>query len=189
MLNIQPIKLLKGSHDDTWTTGQGCFMNVIAYLNGEPQITDKSECVCPTIRPIAIWLNDFLIDDERHILLTFILRAMGTTTTDIDVIKSRAHKVVSFAQKMSDSAAGDATRAADAAYSAADAAADAADAAVDAADRAAAGAAGAAARKKIIDAAISFLDSACPALDVCSPSPEVINRANELVELNAKVTT
>ena len=28
-MNIEPIKLLKGSHDDTGTTGQGCFMNVI----------------------------------------------------------------------------------------------------------------------------------------------------------------
>lgn len=40
MINIEPIKLLRGQHKDTATTGQGCFMNVIAYLNGDPQITD-----------------------------------------------------------------------------------------------------------------------------------------------------
>ena len=33
MLNIEPIKLLSGSHANTAKTGSGCFMNVIAYLN------------------------------------------------------------------------------------------------------------------------------------------------------------
>ena len=51
---IKPIKLLSGTHNDTAQTGQGCFMNVIAYLNGEPQITDQSDCVCYVVRPIAI---------------------------------------------------------------------------------------------------------------------------------------
>lgn len=43
-MNIKPIRLLKGSYADTKTTGQGCFMNVVAYLNGESQITDSSPC-------------------------------------------------------------------------------------------------------------------------------------------------
>ena len=205
MLNIQHIKLLQGSHNNIGTTGQGCFMNVIAYLNGEPQITDKSECVCPTIRPIAIWLNDFLTNGERHILVPFILRVMGTTTADAYVIKSRADKVVVFAEKMAasaaDASAAAAAYAADAAHAAiyaatanraADAAAAyaAAAAAADAAAYAAGAAANyAAARKQIIDAAISFLDSVCPLLDVCVPSPEVINRANELVSLNVEGAT
>ena len=47
---IAPIKLLAGTHEDTAKTGSGCFMNVIAYLNGEPQITDQSPCVCVTVR-------------------------------------------------------------------------------------------------------------------------------------------
>ena len=34
-LPIEPIRLLAGSHADTGTTGKGCFMNVVAYLNGE----------------------------------------------------------------------------------------------------------------------------------------------------------
>ena len=57
MFQIKPIKLLKGSHADTGSTGQGCFMNVAAYLNGDDQITDSSPCVCVTIRPIVIFLN------------------------------------------------------------------------------------------------------------------------------------
>ncbi len=96
---IKPIKLLKGSHEDTGNTGQGCFMNVIAYLNGEPQITDKSECVCFVIRPIAIWLNDFITDDERHRLLPFISRAMGSRTDDKVEIERRLALVVAFANK------------------------------------------------------------------------------------------
>lgn len=98
---IEPIKLLKGSHSDTGDTGQGCFMNVIAYLNGEPQITDQSECVCFVVRPIAIWFNDFLRDDERHILIPFIERAMGSRTEDRKEIERRAWLAVKMAKRMS----------------------------------------------------------------------------------------
>lgn len=42
-LQIMPIALLKGSHDDTAKTGQGCFMNVIAYLNGETLVSLQAE--------------------------------------------------------------------------------------------------------------------------------------------------
>ena len=102
---IEPIKLLKGSHDHTASTGQGCFMNVIAYLNGEPQITDKSECVCFVVRPIAIWFNDFLQDSERHILIPFIERAMGSRTSDRAEIERRALLAADMAQRMSDATA------------------------------------------------------------------------------------
>ena len=99
---IKPITLLKGSHEDTGQTGQGCFMNVVAYLNGEAQITDQSECVCVTVRPIAIWLNDYLQDNERVRMIPFIERAMGSATKDKDEINRRLALVVTFTQKMSD---------------------------------------------------------------------------------------
>ena len=97
---IKPITLLKGSHKDTGQTGQGCFMNVVAYLNGEAQITDQSECVCVTIKPIAIWLNDYLRDNERVRMIPFIERALGSATKDKDEINLRLALVVAFAQKM-----------------------------------------------------------------------------------------
>jgi hypothetical protein len=99
---IKPITLLEGSHEDTGQTGQGCFMNVIAYLNGEAQITDKSECVCVTVRPIAIWLNDHLQDDERVRMIPFIERAMGSATTDRDEISRRLALVVTFTEQARD---------------------------------------------------------------------------------------
>lgn len=102
MFEIQPIKLLRGNHDDTAQTGSGCFMNVIAYLNGEPQITDNSPCVCPTIRPIAIWLNDLAIDKQRQKLLPFVLRAMGTATTDKLLLLERRDHLTKFARDMKD---------------------------------------------------------------------------------------
>jgi len=105
MLKIEPIKLLSGSHGDTGITGQGCFMNVIAYLNGEPQITDQSPCVCPGIRPIAIWLNDYLKNDERAQLIPYIERAMGSRTDDKDEIVRRAWLAVKMAEEMRDIAA------------------------------------------------------------------------------------
>ena len=88
-MNIAPIKLLPGHHKDTATTGSGCFMNVVAYLNGESQITDDSPCVCVAIRPLAIKLNDYSTAKQRQRLLPFVLRAMGSATEDEQVIHSR----------------------------------------------------------------------------------------------------
>lgn len=99
---LEPIKLLIGHHDDTGKTGQGCFMNVIAYLNGEPQITDKSPCVCVSVRSIAIWLNDVLLDGERRRLIPYIERAMGSATTDKAELRRRGELIVVFAQRCAD---------------------------------------------------------------------------------------
>ena len=96
---FKPIKLLSGSHADTAKTGQGCFMNVIAYLNGETQITDQSSCVCVVVRPIAIWINDYLMDSERHILLPYIERAMGSATCDKEELFRRAGRAVRLAEE------------------------------------------------------------------------------------------
>ena len=132
---FKPIKLLSGSHADTGETGQGCFMNVIAYLNGELQITDRSTCVCVVVRPIAIWINDYLADSERHTLLPYIERAMGSVTCDQKELFRRAERAVKTAEEMRDIACTDIYAAAYAGE-AANAAADAAKAAntVDAAE-------------------------------------------------------
>src|SRR4051812_49147476 len=104
-MNIAPITLLKGSHSNTGQTGLGCFMNVIAYLNGEPQITDESPCVCVTVKPIAIWLNDYMDDAERHQLLPFILRAMGSATSEQAELVRRAGLCADYAEKRAERAA------------------------------------------------------------------------------------
>lgn len=96
LFNIKPITLLQGSHEDTGKTGQGCFMNVIAYLNGEETITDQSECVDPLIRSVAIWMNDHLYDNDRQAMLPFVLRAMGTAYDSDEVKQRRARRIVSF---------------------------------------------------------------------------------------------
>ena len=99
-MNIEPIKLLKGSHKDTGQTGLGCFMNVIAYLNGEPQITDESPCVCVTVRTIAVWLNDYMTDEERPQLLPFITRAMGSATEDKDTLVRRTSLCADYVERL-----------------------------------------------------------------------------------------
>jgi hypothetical protein len=104
---FKPIKLLSGSHAHTGRTGQGCFMNVIAYLNGEPQITDQSTCVCVVVRPIAIWVNDYLMDSERNILLPYIERAMGSATCDQQELSRRARRAAKMAEEMRDIAHAD----------------------------------------------------------------------------------
>jgi hypothetical protein len=104
---ISPITLLRGSHGDTGQTGQGCFMNVAAYLNGDLQITDDSPCVCFTVKPFVIWFNDFLNQKERQELIPFIGRAMGSATDDQDlIIDFRLKLVVEFAKDLSVIAAG-----------------------------------------------------------------------------------
>ena len=170
---IQPIKLLANSHKETAQTGQGCFMNVIAYLNGEPQITDESPCVCEVVRPLAIWLNDYMIDTERQQLIPYIQRAMGSKTTDQKDISRRAWLAVDFANEMKEIAAAYSA----AAYSAAHA--DAAAYSAAAAAHAAAAAVGV--RQKIIAAGLKFLDSALPQADEISQC--IIDRAQELVSV------
>ena len=101
---IAPIKLLSGSHADTAETGQGCFMNVVAYLNGEAQITDRSTCVCYVMTPLLIYANDFMDDEDRHLLIPFIVRAMGSRTDDRLEISRRLKLVVAFAESQSEAA-------------------------------------------------------------------------------------
>ncbi len=96
---IEPIKLKSGSHADTATTGSDCCMNVVAYLNGEPQITDNSPCVCSSVRPIAIWLNDMAHDEQREQLIPFIERAMGSVTTDHAELMRRINLIVAVANE------------------------------------------------------------------------------------------
>jgi hypothetical protein len=132
---IKPIQLLSGSHEDTGSTGQGCAMNVIAYLNGEPQITDESPCVCVTVRKPLIWVNDYMNDSERQQLLPFVMRAMGSATEDRAEMSRRLGLLVEMAKDYSviaqrhaatySAAAAANANAANAAYAAAAAAANA----------------------------------------------------------------
>ncbi len=186
---IQPIRLLSGSHADTGHTGLGCFMNVIAYLNGEPQITDKSPCVCVTVKPIAIWLNDYMTDQERLSLIPYIERAMGSATTDQAELSRRALRAVKMAEEMSDLAAASAASAAWAER--AERAASAASAAWAASAASAASAAWAASaasaasyqkiHKQIIESALRYLDDVLPKAPVCDVT--VVERARQLMEL------
>ena len=124
-MNIKPIHLLKGTHSDTAQTGQGCFMNVIAYLNGESQITDTSPCVCVTVRPLAIKLNDLGTDDQRQRLLPFVLRAMGSATQDAKVLDARVARLRKYDEEcaalMRNAYASDSASASASAYASADA--------------------------------------------------------------------
>ena len=165
--SIKPLKLKRGSHADVGTTGQGCFMNVIAYLNGEAQITDESECVCPVVRSIAIWLNDYLKDDERQLLIPYIERAMGSKTDDKDEVTRRVKLVVEFADKCAESA---------------ESAEYAAKYAAESAKYAAKYAGG---RKQLIDAAFDFLNEALPT--TVPHAPAVIERAKDLVLIKGEI--
>jgi hypothetical protein len=197
MLNIEPIKLLSGSHADTAQTGSGCFMNVIAYLNGEPQITDQSPCVCRTIRQPAIWINDFLEDSERHLLLPFVQRAMGTATGDVTVLRQRIALLVQYIRDVA-ALTGRFSPNASAANSALQSVLLAeiglksskaywlkpdyfGQLAVNAASFAAIASNTPAERRALIDRTLAYLEAVCPPAD--APSRVLIERANRLLEL------
>ena len=165
-MDIPQIKLLAGPHGDTALTGTGCFMNVIAYLNGEPTITDQSACVCYVMRPIAIWANDWMTDDERPALLPFLLRAMGSRTDDRAEITRRLALVVEFANKQKDFAAKNAQAAAQYAQYAAQSAQAAAQY-----------------RKDNVAAILALFDAAFPPLD--EVSEVTLQRVRTLEAINA----
>lgn len=197
MLNIEPIRLLSGSHDDTAQTGSGCFMNVIAYLNGEPQITDESPCVCRTIRRPAIWINDFLSDSERHMLLPFVQRAMGTATDDETVLRQRIGVMAQYIRDLAgltqqfspDGSAAQRVAAAELLVELAMIHSREywtnpdyfADLVVSAATFAASACNSALERKEILDRSLAFMEAICPVAD--EPSRILIDRANRLLEL------
>lgn len=199
MLNIEPIKLLSGSHADTAQTGSGCFMNVIAYLNGEPQITDESPCVCRSIRRPAIWMNDFLSDSERHLLLPFVQRAMGTATFDETVLRQRIGVLIEYirdlvAMAKKSTPNGSAANSAALSLQLAEMALNHSKSlsksvallgqlAENAATLAARSSNDAVERKALVDRSLAFMDSVCPVAD--APSRVLIERANRLLELAA----
>ena len=195
---VPQVKLLSGTHPDTGKTGQGCFMNVIAYLNAEPVITDKSECVCFVIRQLAIWANDWMTDAERPQLLPFLLRALGSRTDDKAEVTRRLALVVGFAKDMAKFAEHDAlvahyamcadknAHAAEyaAEYAAKCAAASAAEYAAYAADAYvtyAAESAKYAARKQIIKSILALFDSALPPLQ--DTDERTVERVRQLESL------
>jgi hypothetical protein len=205
MYQLPEINLLEGSHSDTGETGQGCFMNVVAYLNGESVITDRSECVCVTVRPIAIWLNDYCDDQQRRSMLPFILRAQGSRTEDKSELFRRLKLVVEFVDTLktlvaeygtesdaardsecdSELAAHACATACATEYATAYAAWLAAEFADDVAVELAANVVGytkyTAAKQKIIQAGIDFFDAALPKLDYVQR--DVQKRIEKLCEL------
>ena len=172
---IKPIELLSGSHKDTGETGRGCFMNVIAYLNGEKQITDESECVCFVVRPIVIWLNDFLSAQERARMIPYIERAMGSRSDDPAIFVPRAEAAALFARLCSDVAQKSAGKAS--AWASASARARARASAI-----AWAASESASARQQIIEGAFKFLDECLPEIQQEAPAI-VVQRAEKLVSL------
>ena len=174
---IAPIKLLAGTHSDTAQTGSGCFMNVIAYLNGEDQITDQSSCVCVTVRPLAILLNDTLTDAERPRMIPFIERAMGSATSDREELNRRCGLVVTLAQNMAKQAQESAKYAAESAECAAKYAAKcAAESAAESAAKL---------REQRVEMLFKFLDDALSKIP--QQSCEFIERAEKLVKTAAGV--
>ena len=198
-MKIEAIKLLSGTHADTATTGHGCFMNVISYLNGEAQITDKSTCVCPTIRLIAIWLNDFADDELRQRMVPFILRAFGSATDNKVEMERRLKAVVKYAEfnarlaayfAKSAGYAGYAVEYAKSAVGYAESAVGYAKSAVGYAVESAqyAKSAGYAAMKEAsFQAGLDFLDEVCPPLEALDQV--ILSRITELQKLNEAMPT
>jgi len=74
------------------------WMSAIAWYAGERDWTDAPECVCKTIRPLALFANDEIGDDaERERRVGPVLfSVMGTATDDAAVKLARVRVAVRF---------------------------------------------------------------------------------------------
>lgn len=81
-IDITPLRLLRGHHADTGTTGSGCFLDVVSYLAGDTTVTHTPACVCPKLWRVLQRINDMFDDKERPALLMFVERAMLTGGAD-----------------------------------------------------------------------------------------------------------
>jgi hypothetical protein len=70
-----------------------CFMEMIAFLNGEDH-TDKPSCVHRNLIPVGINANDFLSDENRQRMVPFMTAFMGTADIDLDMVKARVQQEV-----------------------------------------------------------------------------------------------
>ncbi len=91
-IDIRPIpRLIRGPG----APGKGaCWMSAIAFLSGQDKWTDDAKCVCPTIQPLAILLNDRCDDEERERLIGPHLFAPYGTAQGADIAKKRVVAIV-----------------------------------------------------------------------------------------------
>lgn len=76
--NLELPKLTKGAHKKD--SKELCLMELIAFMEREPH-SDKPGCVCPTMMPLGILLNDTAPDDDfRQRLLRLAPMLVGTVT-------------------------------------------------------------------------------------------------------------
>jgi hypothetical protein len=70
------IKLASGGHlpDE----GAGCFVEVAGLLHTGQWTGDKPDCFCSALAAFGRCVNDWLRDDERHVLWPYTLRMGGT---------------------------------------------------------------------------------------------------------------
>lgn len=91
--NDYAIKLSKGAHANP-KEGM-CIMEVIAYIEGEKH-TDHPKCACPIVTEFAIRTNDWMTDEERELLLPYVLRIAGSKATS-DLEQQRTYMAADYA--------------------------------------------------------------------------------------------
>lgn len=73
--------LSAGRHEDP---SQGaCVMEYVSVIAGE-KFSDKPACTDETLAMLAWAVNDSLYDEERHMMVPFITRLIGTSGYDVD---------------------------------------------------------------------------------------------------------
>lgn len=59
----------------------GCLMQVASFLH-DGSWSDRSPCVAPFLRQLAIFVNDWTSDEERHLLAPLAVDLIGTAVED-----------------------------------------------------------------------------------------------------------
>jgi hypothetical protein len=74
--NYMTITLASGKHSPG--QGAGCFVEVAGLLHTGQWTGDNPDCFCPALAAFGRCVNDWLRDDERHVLWPYTLRMGGT---------------------------------------------------------------------------------------------------------------
>jgi hypothetical protein len=93
MSNAKTVKLESGVHGPG--EGKACVMEVVSMLAGE-SFTDSPECACPVLSEFARQTNDWMKDDERHLLWPFTTRLAGSKA-DRETEQKRTYRMADWA--------------------------------------------------------------------------------------------
>ena len=93
--------MLVGSGERNYTT-RLCAMDMVSFLECEPQISDKPKSVSEYLRQVVICINDKATANDRQKLWPYLPRLVGTMEAHQGLARKRNDAMFEIAQKKYD---------------------------------------------------------------------------------------